>query len=96
MIKINDVTWEIPKEGGMLVPVRIHASKSMLEKIRGDRTLEQAINCAKLKGVLKNIVVLPDAHEGYGAPIGGVGVFHFEEGIISPGFCGYDISCENA
>jgi tRNA-splicing ligase RtcB len=91
--RINDVTWEIPKEGDMLVPVRIHASKSMLENIRGDRTLEQAVNCAKLKGVLKNIVVLPDAHEGYGAPIGGVGAFHFENGIISPGFCGYDISC---
>jgi tRNA-splicing ligase RtcB len=91
--RINDITWEIPKEGNMLVPVRIHASKNMLEKIKGDRTIDQAVNCAKLKGVLKNIVVLPDAHEGYGAPIGGVGAFHLENGIISPGFCGYDISC---
>lgn len=91
--KINDVTWEVPKSGNMLVPVRIHASKGLLEKIQGDRTLEQAVNCASLKGVLKNVVVLPDAHEGYGAPIGGVGAFHFENGIISPGFCGYDISC---
>jgi tRNA-splicing ligase RtcB len=91
--KINDVLWEIPKSGNMLVPVRVHASKQMLEKIKGDRTLWQAGNCATLKGVLKNIVVLPDAHEGYGAPIGGVGAFDFDTGIISPGFCGYDISC---
>jgi tRNA-splicing ligase RtcB len=93
MKKINDVLWEIPKSGNMLVPVRVHASKQMLEKIKGDRTLWQASNCATLKGVLKNIVVLPDAHEGYGAPIGGVGAFDFDTGIISPGFCGYDISC---
>jgi tRNA-splicing ligase RtcB len=91
--KISDVIWEIPKTDKMLVPVRIYASKQMLEKIQQDRTLWQASNCATLKGLLKNIVVLPDAHEGYGAPIGGVGAFDFENGIISPGFCGYDISC---
>jgi len=91
--KISDVVWEIPKTEKMLVPVRVYASKQMLEKIQQDRTLWQATNCASLKGILKNIVVLPDAHEGYGAPIGGVGAFHFENGIISPGFCGYDISC---
>jgi tRNA-splicing ligase RtcB len=91
--KISDVLWEIPKSGNMLVPIRVHASKQILEKIQQDRTLWQATNCAALKGVLKNIVVLPDAHEGYGAPIGGVGAFDFDTGIISPGFCGYDISC---
>lgn len=91
--RINDVTWEIPKSGNMLVPVRVHASEKLLKNIQGDRTFEQAVNCASLRGIMKNIVVLPDAHEGYGAPIGGVGAFHFENGIISPGFCGYDISC---
>ncbi|MFH1473975.1 MAG: RtcB family protein [Candidatus Aenigmatarchaeota archaeon] len=91
--KINDVLWEIPKTGKMLVPVRVHASRQMIEKIQGDRTFWQASNCATLKGILKNIIVLPDAHEGYGAPIGGVGAFDFDTGIISPGFCGYDISC---
>lgn len=91
--KISDVLWEIPKSGNMLVPIRVHASKQMLEKIKQDRTLWQASNCATLKGVLKNIIVLPDAHEGYGAPIGGIGAFDFDTGIISPGFCGYDISC---
>ena len=90
--RINDVLWEIPKKGKMLVPVRIYSSKKMLENVHGDRTIMQASNCATLMGILKNILVLPDAHEGYGAPIGGVGAFHFEKGIISPGFCGYDIS----
>ena len=91
--RLSDVIWEIPKTGKMLVPVKVHASKQLLDNIKNDRTLEQAVNCASLPGVLKNIVVLPDAHEGYGAPIGGVGAFHLDNGIISPGFCGYDISC---
>ncbi|MBN2203234.1 MAG: RtcB family protein [Candidatus Aenigmarchaeota archaeon] len=91
--KINDVTWEIEKSGKMLVPVRIHASKNMMEKIKGDRTFGQAMNCASLPGVQKHIAILPDAHEGYGAPIGAVGAFDLNKGIISPGFCGYDISC---
>jgi len=93
--KINDVVWEIPSDTkpGMLVPVRVYATEQMLQKIQQDRTLEQAMNATALKGVVKYICVLPDAHEGYGAPIGGVGAFDFQNGIISPGFCGYDISC---
>ncbi|MFH0929219.1 MAG: RtcB family protein [Candidatus Aenigmatarchaeota archaeon] len=93
MKRINDVTWEIPKTGKMLVPVRLHASEQMMKSIEGDRTVGQAVNCASLPGVLKHIALLPDAHEGYGAPIGAVGAFDFNKGIISPGFCGYDISC---
>jgi tRNA-splicing ligase RtcB len=91
--KINDVVWEIPKTDKMLVPVRIYATKQMLEKIKTDRTLLQASNVAQLKGIIKHSIVLPDAHEGYGFSIGGVAAFDFENGIISPGGVGYDISC---
>ena len=91
--RINDFVWEIPKTDGMLVPVRIYATKKMLEKIRADRTLMQASNTAQLKGIVRHSIVLPDAHEGYGFCIGGVAAFDFEDGIISPGGVGYDISC---
>jgi len=91
--KINDVLWEIPKSGNMLVPVRVYATNQMLEKIQKDRTLMQATNTAQLKGIVKQSIVLPDAHEGYGFCIGGVGAFDFDNGIISPGGVGYDISC---
>jgi tRNA-splicing ligase RtcB len=91
--KIDNFVWEIPKEKGMLVPVRIYATEQMLGKIKQDRTLMQAVNTAQLKGIVKNSFVLPDAHEGYGFCIGGVAAFDFENGIISPGGVGYDISC---
>jgi len=91
--RINDFVWEIPKSDKMLVPVRIYATKKMLEKIQQDRTLMQAINTAQLKGIVNKSIVLPDAHEGYGFCIGGVAAFDFENGIISPGGVGYDISC---
>ena len=93
MKKISDYEWEIPKEGRMNVPVRIFASKKLMDKIKEDRTIEQARNMATLPGVLKNIVVLPDAHEGYGACIGGVAAHDAENGVISPGEIGFDINC---
>ena len=91
--KINDFMWKIEKMGAMKVPVIIFASEKLLDKIKEDRTLIQASNMACLPGVLKNIVVCPDAHEGYGACIGGVAAHSIEEGIISPGEIGYDIDC---
>lgn len=91
--KINDVMYKIEKTGNMNVPVIIFATEKMMEKIKQDRTLEQASNMATLPGVLKNIVVLPDAHEGYGACIGGVAAHDFKNGVISPGEIGFDINC---
>jgi tRNA-splicing ligase RtcB (3'-phosphate/5'-hydroxy nucleic acid ligase) len=91
--RINDYVYEIPKTGNMLVPVRIYAKKPMLDQIQRDRTLMQATNTSQLKGIVRNSIVLPDAHEGYGFCIGGVAAFDFENGIISPGGVGYDISC---
>lgn len=93
--KIDDVRWEIPREHkeGMRVPARIYANSELLEKIKGDKTLDQATNVAFLDGIQKYSVTLPDGHQGYGFPIGGVAATDAEEGVISPGGVGYDINC---
>jgi tRNA-splicing ligase RtcB len=91
--KISDIVWEIPKENGMNVPVRIFASEKLLDKMKQDRTLEQGKNVACLPGIYKYAIVLMDGHEGYGFPIGGVAALDYEKGGISPGGIGYDINC---
>lgn len=91
--KISENIYEIEKEGKMNVPVRIFASDSLMENIKKDKTLEQAQNSTYLQGIVKYALVMPDAHQGYGLPIGGVIAFNIKEGVISPGACGYDINC---
>lgn len=91
--KRNEYSWEIPKQGDMKVPALIYTSSKLLESIRRDRTLPQARNVACLRGIIKMAYVMPDAHQGYGFPIGGVAAFDINEGIISPGGVGYDINC---
>ena len=93
--KINNWLWEIPVSyrADMRVPVRIYASEKMLEKVFEDRTLEQLINTATLPGIVNYSMAMPDAHEGYGFPIGGVAAMNMEKGVISPGGVGYDINC---
>ncbi len=91
--KINDFTWEIPKHADMKVSAIIYASESLLAGVKRDKTLQQAMNVACLRGIQRKAYVMPDAHQGYGFPIGGVAAFDGEEGIISPGGVGYDINC---
>jgi tRNA-splicing ligase RtcB len=91
--KIDKNVWEIPRTGKMVVPAIIYASERLMENIKQDKTLEQASNVAQLKGIQKASYVMPDAHQGYGFPIGGVAAFDLDEGIISPGGVGYDINC---
>ena len=91
--KINDYTWEIPKQEGMRVSTVIYISSKLLESVKRDLTLRQAKNVACLKGIQKRAYIMPDAHQGYGFPIGGVAAFDLDEGIISPGGVGYDINC---
>ena len=91
--KVNENTWEIPKEGSMRVPAIIYASDKLMGAIKQDKTLEQAKNVACLKGIQRASLVMPDAHQGYGFPIGGVAAFDVDEGVISPGGVGYDIDC---
>ena len=92
--KIDDNTWEIPAQGEMRVPAVVYSSARLLEDIRRDQTLAQACNVACLPGIQGRSYVMPDAHQGYGFPIGGVAAFDpAEGGIISPGGVGYDINC---
>jgi len=93
--RINPVIWEIPRtfREDMRVPVRIFASEKILEATLGDRSIEQAINAATLPGLVSHVVVMPDVHQGYGFPIGGVAATKLPDGVISPGGIGYDINC---
>jgi tRNA-splicing ligase RtcB len=75
------------------VPVTIYADEGLIAKMMTDRTLSQAMNVATLPGIQGSAVVLPDGHEGYGFPVGGVAAMDAEEGMISPGGVGYDINC---
>ncbi|MGD8537748.1 MAG: RtcB family protein [Candidatus Aminicenantes bacterium] len=91
--RIDANTYKILKHGDMKVPTVIYTSSKLLENIKRDRTLEQAQNVACLPGIQKMAYVMPDGHQGYGFPIGGVAAFDLDNGIISPGGVGYDINC---
>lgn len=91
--KLSDYKWLIPRAEDMRVPVVIYASEGLLKQALIDNAPRQLMNVAKLKGIYKYSLAMPDVHWGYGAPIGGVGGFDIETGIISPGFVGYDINC---
>src|SRR3989338_4039113 len=91
--KISDYDWEIPKTGRMNVPVRIFASEKLLKKMKEDETFQQAVNTASLPGILKNMIVRPGGHRGYGLPRGGGAACDAKEGRIPPGGVGFDINC---
>jgi tRNA-splicing ligase RtcB len=93
--KINEFLWELPKSfrQDMKVPARVYVTGKMLEEIFRDRSIGQLINVAVLPGIQKYALAMPDMHEGYASPIGGVAAISEEEGIISPGMQGYDINC---
>ena len=92
--KLDNHIWQIPKyKSGMQVPGMVFASDSLIEKMQTDRTLWQCTNVTHLPGIYKYAVTLPDGHEGYGFPIGGVAATDYDEGVISPGGVGYDINC---
>ncbi|MEM3859476.1 MAG: RtcB family protein [Candidatus Micrarchaeaceae archaeon] len=77
----------------MKTNVVVYADDTLIGYIKKDRTLQQAINAATLPGLVGNVLVMPDGHEGYGFPVGGVAAFDANEGIISPGAIGFDINC---
>ena len=93
--KIGENQYQIDADSnlGMKVPVRIYANEPLLQKMLSDRTIMQARNVASIPGIVSHSVVLPDGHEGYGFPVGGVAAMDAEEGMISPGGVGYDINC---
>ena len=95
LVRISDYEWEIPKSfrSDMRVPVRLFSTRRMLEEVMNDNSLEQAVNSATLPGLVGHVLVMPDMHQGYGFPIGGVAATRYPEGVISPGGIGYDINC---
>ncbi|MFB6209787.1 MAG: RtcB family protein [Candidatus Nanohaloarchaea archaeon] len=91
--KVSDNIYEIPQDEEMNVPARVYASEELLEEIKDDDTLEQVRNMAALPGIQEYSIVMPDGHQGYGFPIGGLAAFDAENGIISPGGIGFDVNC---
>ena len=93
--KLADYLWEVPESfrDDMRVPARALALESMLDDILKDRSLNQLVNVATLPGIQEASLVMPDVHEGYGFPIGGVAATLYPDGVISPGGIGYDINC---
>ncbi len=93
MNKIADNTWQIEKSGNMNVPGVIYASDKLASMLEKDGSLTQVANVATLPGIINASYAMPDIHQGYGFPIGGVAAFDLDEGIISPGGVGFDINC---
>ncbi|MBD3271479.1 MAG: RNA-splicing ligase RtcB [Elusimicrobia bacterium] len=91
--KIDDFRFEIPRKGAMNVPGKIFASEKILPQIVHEQAAAQVQNVAMLPGIVGYSLAMPDIHWGYGFPIGGVGAFREDTGVISPGGIGYDISC---
>jgi tRNA-splicing ligase RtcB (3'-phosphate/5'-hydroxy nucleic acid ligase) len=93
LIKIDPYRWQIPQETGMNTPAMIYADHKLLAEIQGQGTLEQLRGVASLPGIVGPALAMPDAHQGYGFPIGGVAAFDPQSGVVSPGGVGYDINC---
>jgi tRNA-splicing ligase RtcB len=91
--KIDDFRWRVPQVGKMRVPGLIYADESLIGAILEDKALQQVANVAELPGIVGSSIAMPDIHQGYGFPIGGVAAFDFDDGVVSPGGVGYDINC---
>lgn len=93
--RIDDYIWELSEDhhADMKAPVRIFANPAVFSEAFGDRSVEQLINVSMLPGVVNYAMAMPDMHQGYGFPIGGVAAFDYEDGLVSPGGVGYDINC---
>src|SRR5512134_2768559 len=91
--RITECSWRIPPTDAMRVPVVIYASEQLAHDM-DEKVREQAVNVATLLGIVQAVYVMPDAHWGYGFPIGGVAAFDPDRGgVVSAGGVGFDISC---
>ena len=95
LVQLEETLWEIPAavRADMRVPARIFADRELLEAIVGDQSLEQLQNVATLPGIVDAALAMPDIHQGYGFPVGGVAAMELPDGVVSPGGVGYDINC---
>jgi len=91
--KISKFKFLVEKTGKMRVPVLLYSPDNLIKLIGKDKALEQLINVATLPGIVKYALGMPDMHQGYAFPIGGVAAFDIESGVVSPGGVGFDINC---
>ena len=93
--RLGPVSWEIPVSyrQDMRVPVRLFADDKLLNACLDDQSLTQAVNASTLPGLAGHVIVMPDVHQGYGFPIGGIAAARISDGVVSPGAIGYDINC---
>jgi tRNA-splicing ligase RtcB len=91
--QVSEWIWELPATGGMRVPGRVYADRTLAKALEQDQSLTQVANVAHLPGIVGYSLAMPDIHFGYGFPIGGVAAFTVNEGVVSPGGVGYDINC---
>ena len=93
--RLDDAVWEIPASArpDMRVPARVFADAELLAAIEQDRSLEQLQNVATLPGIVDAALAMPDIHQGYGFPVGGLAATELPDGVVSPGGVGYDINC---
>ncbi len=95
LTRVSDFIWEVPQSyrDDMRVPARLYASDKLVDAAVEDRAVEQLVNSATLPGLIRYALAMPDIHQGYGFPIGGVVASRTDSGVISPGAVGYDINC---
>jgi tRNA-splicing ligase RtcB len=94
-VRVAENIWEIPStfRDDMRVPARLYADEELLGAALADNSVVQLVNTATLPGIVKHAIAMPDIHQGYGFPIGGVVATRLPQGVISPGGVGYDINC---
>jgi len=93
--QVDEVVWELGSDAraDMRVPARVFADRELISQIAADRSLEQLQNVATLPGITGAALAMPDIHQGYGFPVGGVAATELPDGVVSPGGVGYDINC---
>ncbi len=93
--KLDEYRYQIPKSArsDMRTNAVIYASEKLMAQIAKDLSLEQAVNVATLPGIVGDSLAMPDIHQGYGFPIGGVAATDWTTGVVSPGGVGFDINC---
>jgi tRNA-splicing ligase RtcB (3'-phosphate/5'-hydroxy nucleic acid ligase) len=91
--RVGEVVWELPVSGPMRVPGRVFADAELLDAIGEDGSLDQLRNVATLPGVVDAVMAMPDVHQGYGFPVGGIAATALPDGVVSPGGVGFDINC---
>src|SRR6266511_3452858 len=95
LVFLAETLWEIPSDArpDMRVPARVFADEELLAAIESDQSLDQLQNVATLPGIVEAALAMPDIHQGYGFPVGGVAATELPDGVVSPGGVGYDINC---